>query len=230
MMQTFHKIEIIMICFIILILFFMLFKKSEHFQFEKQSELTTQLLQRLKEGNSRFINNQSVHPHSDMERVNETSTGQNPLIAILGCADSRVPAEIIFDQGVGDIFDVRNAGNLPTEESIGSLEYAVEFLGTKLIVVLGHTECGAIKSALKYKPDNIKDNHIESILDAIYPIAKKAKQLPESQQLSWAIKTMVNKTVSDLKQSKPILYQKVQKGDIDVVGAIYDIHTGQVHF
>lgn len=142
-----------------------------HYWETRQSMTPQKALQFLKEGNNRFLNNLSIN-RNILQLVNETAEKQFPFTAVLSCSDSRVPVELIFDQGLGDIFSVRLAGNIATVYAIGSIEYACKYLGSKLIVVLGHTGCGAIKGAC----DDIVDGNIHNILDLIKPAVDAESQ------------------------------------------------------
>ena len=181
-------------------------------------------LQRLIDGNRRYIKQKSSHPNQAMERRREIVEGQNPFAVIIGCSDSRVPPEIIFDQGLGDLFVVRVAGNILDDVVLGSVEYAVEHLGVKLIVVLGHTKCGAVTAATK---GGEPSGHTSSLMDAIKPAVERAKNQP-GDLLDNAIKSNVEITVSQLKSSKPILVEHIKTGKLQVIGAIYDLVSGVV--
>lgn len=183
-------------------------------------------LTQLKDGNQRFIQGKSKHPHQDPARIKELSKGQNPFAIIVGCSDSRVPSEIIFDQGLGDLFIVRTAGQVSTYASWGSIEFANVVLGAKLIVVVGHTKCGAVAAAC-----NVPDvpGHIVTLINAIKPAAQLAKtQLGD--QIENAVKINVAMQVQQLQNLEPVLAKAVQNGQIKVVGAVYNLETGVVEF
>jgi carbonic anhydrase len=176
------------------------------------------------DGNRRYITQKSSHPNQAMERRREILEGQNPFAVIIGCSDSRVPPEIIFDQGLGDLFVVRVAGNILDDVVLGSVEYAVEHLGVKLVVVLGHTKCGAVTAATK---GGEPADHTSSLMDAIKPAVEKAKNQP-GDLLDNAIKSNVEITVSRLRSSELILSERIKTGKLQVIGAIYDLGSGVV--
>ena len=157
-------------------------------------------------------------------RLKEVSTGQNPLVSILSCADSRVPTAIIFDRGLGDLFVVRDAGNIATPEEIGSLEYGTAILGSKVLMVLGHEKCGAVKAALENKP---LPGQIGSIVAAIQPAVDRASKNDSEEFYVETIKRNVMLQVERL-NSSPLLYDLVQAGNLKIVGAYYSLTTGEV--
>ena len=189
-------------------------------------------LRLLKEGNARYLEGKPRHPHQDRERrALTTGQGQHPLAAVLTCSDSRVPVEIIFDQGIGDIFVVRVAGNVAATDEVASLEYAVDHLDTPLVVVLGHTRCdavGAVVDDAKLPPN------IAALAEPIKPAVAKAREAnPEAAKgalLAAAIKANVWQAIEDLLQQSPIMREKVREGKIQVLGALYDLDTGQVQW
>jgi carbonic anhydrase len=186
----------------------------------------------LQEGNARYVEGNCRHPHQDRERRALTAgQGQHPLAAVLTCSDSRVPPEIIFDQGLGDIFVIRVAGNVSATDEIGSIEYAVDHLATPLVVVLGHTQCGAVTAVV----DDAKlPPHIEALLEPIKPaVAKAREENPNAAKdvlLNVAIKDNVWQSVADMLGQSPIIRDKVKAGQVRVVGAIYEIESGQVQW
>ncbi len=183
-------------------------------------------LERLQQGNQRFMEAKTQHPNLSKERRDELKSGQTPFAAIVSCSDSRVPTEIIFDQGLGDLFVVRSAGNTVQNLGIGSLEYAVAVLDTRLIVVLGHSKCGAVSAAASGKS---LPGHIADVGKSIY-IDKTAKICPMKDKLDCAIIGNAEAVVEELKNSEPILAPLVKKGELKIVGAYYDIDTGKVVF
>lgn len=183
-------------------------------------------LKRLMEGNKRFIEGRSIRPNQDIKRLQEVSKGQNPFAIIVGCSDSRVPNEIIFDQGLGDLFIIRTAGQVATYASWGSIEFANAVLGSELIVVLGHTHCGAVSAACKV-PD--VPGHIVTLINAIKPAAQMAKHLP-GNEVENAVKINVAMQVDQLKNLEPVLSKAVKSGKTKIVGAVYDLDTGKVEF
>lgn len=184
-------------------------------------------LDRLKKGNQRFVSGTSVKPNQDLARIKQVANGQNPFATVVGCSDSRVPNEIIFDQGVGDLFIVRTAGQVSTYASWGSIEFAEEVLGTKLIVVLGHTQCGAVNAAVKL-PE--VPGHIVTLINAIKPAVEKAKQRNPSDLLDAAIRENVITQVHQLRNLEPVLARRVREGSIKIMGALYHLDTGIVEF
>lgn len=183
-------------------------------------------LGRLLEGNIRFVHMKLQKPNHSMERRKEISTGQAPFAAILTCSDSRVPPEIIFDQGLGDLFVVRIAGNVLDDMVIGSLEYASGHLKVPLILVLGHTKCGAVHVA---STGVRADGHVKSILTALGPALRVAKTMP-GDLVSNVIRVNVELIAKTLKESRPILEPLVRSGKLKIVGGIYDLSTGKVDF
>ncbi|NJO87439.1 MAG: hypothetical protein HC821_05625, partial [Lewinella sp.] len=153
--------------------------------------------------------------------------GQQPFATIVGCSDSRVPNELIFDQGLGDLFIIRTAGQVSAAASYGSMEFAVLKLETKLIVVLGHTECGAVAAAVQ-RPENVP-GHIVALINDIKPAVAKCSYLP-GDPINNTVRQNVIDQVANLRDLEPILYRKYTDGEILIVGAVYDIHTGMVEF
>lgn len=201
---------------------------------ETQSTMTPQKsLQYLKEGNERFQNNLKANRNL-LQQVNDTSEGQFPFATILSCIDSRVSAELVFDQGLGDIFSVRIAGNFVNEDILGSMEFASKIAGTKLIVVLGHTSCGAIKGAC----DNAKMGNLTSMLAKIKPAVDavadpKEENLRNSKNLDFVdavSEKNVTIAIDKIRELSPILKEMEDNNEIDIVGAMYDINTGAVSF
>ena len=190
-----------------------------------QTTLTPdEAIDKLLKGNQRFITGKMIFPHRGEGRRLEIKQGQTPFVAILSCSDSRVPNKIIFDQGLGDIFVARVAGNTPDDFVIGSLEYGAAVLKVPLILVLGHEKCGAVEASMKPGP---LPGHVEEIGKAIRP-AIKGKTCKKKNQLSCAIQNNVTFVVERLKNSQPILAPLVEAGKLKVVGATYDLATGKV--
>lgn len=201
---------------------------------ESQATMTPQKsLEYLKEGNKRFQNNLKANRNL-LEQVNDTSDGQFPFATILSCIDSRVSAELVFDQGLGDIFSVRIAGNFVNEDILGSMEFASKLAGTKLIVVLGHTACGAIKGAC----DNAKMGNLTKLIEKITPAVNAVKEPTDAskrnsqndQFVDEVSKVNVQLTIDRIHAENPILDELEKNGDIKIVGAMYDINTGEVTF
>lgn len=180
-------------------------------------------LKRLLDGNQRFTGHHLEHPDQSEERVLELTQAQHPFATVLSCADSRVTAEIIFDQGLGDIFDVRVAGNIATPEVVGSIEYAVELLETPLLMVLGHERCGAVTAAVENKP---LPGAIGSFVDAILPAVNQVKGQP-GDIVDNAVSANVRYQVGQLMRSQ-LVRDRQQSGQLQVVGARYDLDTGTV--
>jgi carbonic anhydrase len=186
----------------------------------------------LKTGNARFVATQSVHPHIDHDRIVDTETnGQHPFVTILACSDSRVPLDMIFDQGIGDIFAIRVAGNVNGPAQLGSIEYGMEHTGTKLLVVLGHTKCGAVTAACTTSGKD--DGNLSPLLGAIRPAVRKTEQetgKPAKDIIDQCSKENVFLQIESIFKTSQILREEVRKGSVQVVGAMYDIHTGKVEF
>jgi carbonic anhydrase len=181
-------------------------------------------LQKLMEGNARFVEQKHQRPNQDLARLTEVAESQAPYAAILGCADSRVPSEIVFDQGVGDLFVCRIAGNVASSEEIGSLEFGTMILGAKLIMVLGHARCGAVQATIQ---GGRFPGQIASIIDDIKVGVERAQREPGTNKLEMAIKANVMYQVEQLNQSA-IIGELVDKGQLKLVGAYYDLSTGKV--
>lgn len=184
-------------------------------------------LLRLKQGNQRFVEGKPIKPNQDSKRIKEVSTAQFPFATIVGCSDSRVPNEIIFDQGLGDLFIVRTAGQVATYASWGSIEFAEEILGTNLIVVLGHTQCGAVKAAVTV-PE--VPGHIVTLINAIKPAVEKAKANAPLDLLDASIRENILMQVEQLRALEPVLAKRVREGTLKILGAVYDLNSGKVEF
>ncbi|HLT54081.1 MAG TPA: carbonic anhydrase family protein [Flavobacteriaceae bacterium] len=201
---------------------------------ETQATMTPQkALQFLKEGNLRFQKNLKANRNL-LEQVNDTSDGQFPFATILSCIDSRVSAELVFDQGLGDIFSVRIAGNFVNEDILGSMEFACKLAGTKLLVVLGHTSCGAVKGAC----DDAKMGNLTGMLSKIKPAVEAVSEpadasLRNSKNLEFVDNVAdknVRLTIENIRKQSPILKEMEDNNEIDIVGGMYDIQTGAVTF
>ena len=187
----------------------------------------TEAISKLKEGNGHYVSGNLQHPGQTTERRTELAKTQHPFAAIVSCSDSRVPPEIVFDQGLGDLFVVRVAGNVINDEGLGSIEYTVDHLGTRLILVLGHQSCGAVKAARETIAAKGKaPGHIESLVTAIKP----AVEATAKDDLDTTIKANVKHVVEALRSSAPILKAKVASGDVQVIGGYYSLDTGAVTF
>lgn len=181
-------------------------------------------LQMLTEGNRRFVSHLMRRPHQASTRLQQVSQAQHPFATILSCADSRVLPEMLFDQGIGDIFDVRVAGNIATPEVLGSIEYAVALLETPLLMVLGHERCGAVTAAVKN--ESLANSQIDSFVKAIKPSVERVKQQP-GNLVDNAIIANVQDQIENLKTS-PILRDRAEAGKLKIVGGRYDLDTGKV--
>jgi carbonic anhydrase len=192
--------------------------------------MPTHSLQLLKEGNFRFLNNLKKN-RDHLEVLNQLKDNQQPFAAIVSCMDSRTAAELIFDQGFGDIFSIRIAGNVVTNGILGSLEYATSVVGSKLIVVLGHTNCGAIKGACNHIHLGHLTELIEKIEPAVAEVAKTINQERDYELFEYEVtKTNVLLGAKEITERSPIINDLVQAGKVGVVPAIYNIATGKVHF
>ncbi|MHC5734890.1 carbonic anhydrase [Nostoc sp.] len=181
-------------------------------------------LQKLIEGNQRFVNHHPQYPDQSELRLHEVAQAQHPFATILSCADSRVPAEIVFDQGIGDIFDVRIAGNIATHEAIGSIEYAVVLLGSPLLMVMGHERCGAVTAAVKKES---LPGDISTFVKAIKPALKRVKDQP-GDAVENAVVANVQYQIERLQRSQ-LLTEQVRSGKLKIVGGRYDLDTGRVN-
>jgi carbonic anhydrase len=182
-------------------------------------------ISKLKEGNGRYTGGNLQHPGQTAERRAELAKTQHPFVTIVSCSDSRVPPEIVFDQGLGDLFVVRVAGNVIDDHALGSIEYSVDHLGVRLILVLGHQSCGAVQAARETIAAKGKaPGHIQSLVTAIRP----AVEATAKGDLEATIKANVNNVVQALRSSTPILKAKVDSGDVRVIGGYYSLDTGAV--
>ncbi|CAN5917489.1 hypothetical protein BH24BAC1_BH24BAC1_07410 [soil metagenome] len=184
-------------------------------------------MQKLAGGNKRFEQARSIHPRQDPSLIVKLSEGQFPFATIVGCSDSRVSGEILFDQGFGDLFVARTAGQVMAEATYGTIEYAYLELGTKLIVVLGHSGCGAVGAAIK-RPES-PPGHIVTLINAIKPAAVEVENMP-GDKLENAVRLNVIHQVRELRQLESVLSRAYERGDILIVGAVYDLSSGKVQF
>lgn len=199
---------------------------------EMQSAITPSMaIKILEEGNKRFMNNLKANRNL-LEQANETSDGQHPFAVILSCIDSRTSAELIFDQGLGDVFSVRIAGNIINEDILGSMEFACKVAGSKVIVVLGHSKCGAIKGAC----DHVEMGNLTALLSKIQPAVYDEKSVTENRNSSNAefvekvASINVKRTVDAIMERSPILKEMIQNGEIGIVGGMHNIADGEVTF
>lgn len=196
---------------------------------ETQATMTPEKsLEFLKEGNLRFQNNLKTNRNL-LEQVDDTSTGQFPFAVILSCIDSRVPAELVFDQGIGDIFSVRVAGNVINKDVLGSMEYACKVAGSKIAVVLGHTKCGAVTAACNH----VELGNITELLNKIQPSVKKVQKEGAKMtdtQIEEVTLENVTHSIERIREESPILAEMEKNGEIKIVGANYDVKTGAISF
>jgi carbonic anhydrase len=190
-------------------------------------------LQRLRDGNRRFVAGERGDADATSQaRRNELVGGQNPFAAIVACSDSRAPVELLFDQGLGDLFVVRVAGNIVAPSQIGSVEFAAENLGSKLVVVLGHSQCGAVDAALKElrRVEKTRSPNLRAIVDQIRPALEPLVAADHEPSLDEAVAANVRHSVRRLRRGSEILEQQIAAGELMVVGAGYSIESGVVEF
>lgn len=199
---------------------------------EMQTAITPAMaLELLKEGNKRFVNNLKVNRNL-LQQASETSDGQHPFAVILSCIDSRTSAELIFDQGLGDVFSVRIAGNIINEDILGSMEFGCKVAGSKIIVVLGHTKCGAVKGAC----DHVEMGNLTALLTKIRPAVDDETTTKENRNSGNSVfvenvaTINVKRSVKSIMERSPILKEMIETGQIGIVGGIHDITTGEVTF
>ena len=181
----------------------------------------------LRTGNLRFTSHQRIHPRQSPVRVQELAKGQNPEVVVVSCSDSRVPPEHVFDQGLGDLFTVRTAGHALDAISIASIEYAVENLGSRVILIMGHTSCGAVKAAISSKAGSRSGSkNIDQLISKIKPGLKGATS--SDPKLYDAAVANVDASLIDLKKRSPLIRAKVERGEVKLVGALYDLSSGDV--
>ena len=202
-------------------------------------ETAEQALEMLKQGNARFVENVQ-NPQSTLLASNALTHVHEPFAIILGCSDARVPAEIVFDQGLGDLFVIRVAGNVVAPSQIGSVEFAAEKFGTKLVVVLGHSHCGAVTACVEtlINPDQQFSPNLRSIVDRIRPsvynlheiYTANGQDIDAQELINRGIKANVRMSVTQLKHGSRILEDAVNNGSLIIVGAVYDLDTGKVNF
>ena len=199
---------------------------------EIQAAITpAKALELLKEGNKRFVNNLKANRNL-LQQANETSDGQHPFAVILSCIDSRTSAELIFDQGLGDVFSVRIAGNIVNEDILGSMEFACKLAGAKIIVVLGHSKCGAVKGAC----DHAEMGNLTALLSKIRPAVDDETETTENRSSKNGIfvenvaAINVKRTVEAIKERSTILSQMISNGEIGIIGGMHELSTGEVTF
>ena len=201
---------------------------------ETQSKMTPELsLQNLREGNKRFQENVRLSRNL-VQQVRETASGQYPYATVLSCIDSRVSSELIFDQGMGDLFSIRIAGNFVNEDILGSMEFTCKLAGTKVIVVLGHTACGAVKGAC----DNAKSGNLTTLLSKLKPAVAAVTEPTDTSKRNSGNIDFVNHvaeknvymTIENIREKSPVLKEMEDLGEIKIIGAMYDIKDGSVTF
>ena len=201
---------------------------------EQQITMTPEsAIQRLKDGNSRFTKNKNFSRDLTSE-VKQTSTGQNPYATVLHCIDSRVSAELIFDEGIGDVFSVRIAGDFENEDILGRMEFACKLAGTKVIVVLGHTACGAVKGAC----DDAKLGNLTALISKLKPAVEAVTEPVDTSKRNSGNIDFVNNvaeknvymTIENIREKSPVLKEMEDNGEIKIIGAMYDIKDGSVTF
>lgn len=199
---------------------------------ESQKKLTPdQILQNLKEGNERFVNN-NLTPRDYKAQVKATADGQYPEAVIISCIDSRVPVEHVFDKGIGDIFVARVAGNFVNEDILGSTEFGTAVAGSKVVVIMGHKSCGAVKAAI----DNVQMGNITTMLDKIKPAVEMTANFEGDQStaneayVTEVVKNNVRHTMEEMREKSPIIAELERNGDVVIAGAFYDLETGRVTF
>ena len=199
---------------------------------EMQSAITpTMALNLLKDGNKRFVNNLKINRNL-LQQANDTSDGQHPFAVILSCIDSRTSAELIFDQGLGDIFSVRIAGNIVNEDILGSMEFGCKVAGAKIIVVLGHTKCGAVKGAC----DNVALGNLTGLIEKIKPAVDQEMSTTNNRNSSNSTfvenvaELNVSLSVKNILLKSPIIAEMVKNEEITIVGGVHDISSGEVKF
>ena len=206
----------------------MLFSCKQN-QEESQNNMQAPL-DKLKAGNKKFASGHPIHPDETPSRIRELKKGQNPFVVVVSCSDSRLPPELIFDQGLGDVFSIRTAGNVIGDYELGSIEYAVEHLHCKLIVVLGHENCGAIQ-AYATSGNEKHNDHIQTLVDYI-AAEEEEKIVPDSlrSNIDILVKANIAHAVNLLSSSTPVLKPLVDNNEVKIIGAYYDLDSGKVLF
>ena len=182
-------------------------------------------IEMLKEGNQRFLNKNETERDLHVQ-VNQTSGGQFPYAAVLSCIDSRVPVELTFDQGIGDIFSARVAGNIINEDILGSIEYACGVAGSKAILVLGHTKCGAVTAACQ----GVELGNITALLSKVKPAIKEVQERTGQLEVEEVTKSNVNQSIQEIRERSALLADLEKEGKIKIVGAVYHVEDGRVTF
>jgi carbonic anhydrase len=211
----------------LIITLIMFFFANSCFAHTENNLSAKEAIEKLKEGNKRFIEFKQKHPDEDKKRREEMLKGQHPFVVILSCSDSRVPPELIFDQGLGDIFEIRNAGNVLDEHVIGSIEYAVMHCGVKLIVIMGHQDCGAIAATLSGVSET---KYIKSLEDSILPAIDDCKEQGLEINSDNVVKAHVRQDIEELLSQDTELVKYMKKHNVEIVPAYYHLDTGVVDF
>ncbi len=183
-------------------------------------ETPEQALQQLYAGNERFVAGESLDVHRDMRRVRQVANEQRPFAAFLGCADSRVPVEIVFDQGFGDLFVTRIAGNIASSENIGSLEFGTQILGAKVLYVLGHTQCGAVNATMS-------GSDVPGQISGLFQYIRAAVKSSQGDLYQAIVANVRNQAVT-LAEASPVISKMIQRKELIVAGGVYDLATGRV--
>jgi len=186
----------------------------------------------LKAGNERFVSNKPLNRNL-LQQVEDTATGQFPFASVVSCIDSRIPTEVVFDQGVGDMFNVRIAGNFINEDILGSLEFACKLAGSKVIVIMGHTSCGAVKGACDHASLGNLTQMLDKIMPAVNAVTTAPDEVRSSKNLPFVNQVAAKNvalTIEAVKDKSEVLNELYKAGEIDIVGAMYDVKTGKVTF
>jgi carbonic anhydrase len=196
---------------------------------ESQAAISpAEAIQMLKDGNRRFVDG-TAFERSYSDQIAATATGQYPYAVVLGCIDSRVPVEVVFDQGIGDVFSPRVAGNIVNEDLLGSMEFACKLAGSKAIVVLGHTACGAVKGAI----GKARLGNLTTLVTKIEPVVDQVAANMDSEDAGFVdavAEANVNATIEAIREKSEVLAEMEQAGEISIVGAMYDVASGEVRF
>lgn len=205
----------------------LLFNANMSFANTVENISAEEAMQKLIDGNNRFVELKEKHPDSSKKRRHEMLKGQHPFVVILSCSDSRVPPELIFDQGLGDIFEIRNAGNVLDEHVIGSIEYAVMHCGVKLIVIMGHQDCGAIAATLSGKSET---KYIKSLEDSIQPAVEECKHKGVDVNSDNVVRAHVMQDIEELLSQDTALVKFMKENNVKLIPAYYHLDSGKVEF
>ena len=213
---------------LVLLLFSMIISSNTCFASHNIDNLSAEkAIKKLVKGNERFVNRKEKHPDSDKKRRKEMLKGQHPFVVILSCSDSRVPPELIFDQGLGDIFEIRNAGNVLNDHVIGSIEYAVMHCGVKLIVIMGHQDCGAVAATLSGVSET---KYIKALEDSIQPAVEDCKKKGLEVNSDNVVKAHIMQDINELLEQDLELVKYMKEHNVKIVPAYYHLDTGKVDF